>query len=66
MNVWQRSKIKLRSFKPDDRGLFFEMISDTKIQRFVSDIRFLISRKTAFNVAVDLSAGKNTENTFLL
>lgn len=60
MNIWQGSKIKLRSFEPDDGDLFFEMISDTEIQRFVSDIRLPMSRKTAFDVTAELSEGKNT------
>lgn len=66
MNIWQGTKIKLRSFEPDDGDLFFEMISDTEIQRLVSDIRFPMSRKTAFDVAADLSEGKNTEEYFFI
>lgn len=66
MSIWQGKKVKLRSFEPSDGDLFFEMISDTEIQRHVSDIRFPMSKKTADNVADDLSEGKNCDEYFFI
>lgn len=53
MNYWQEEHIRLRAVEPEDGEFFFETLTDTLIQNYVSDIRIPMALKACKDWAVN-------------
>ena len=53
MNYWQEEHIRLRAVEPEDGEFFFESLTDTLIQNYVSDIRIPMALKAYKDWAVN-------------
>lgn len=67
MNYWQGEHIRLRAVEPEDGEFFYESLTDTSIQNYVSDIRIPMSLQACKDWAMNEAVkGNDRESTTLV